>query len=108
METLDFKQLAQQYKDELLNSCLPFWLENSQDHEYGGYFSCLNRDGSVFDTDKFIWLQGREVWMCGLRMRQLHYPQARHRRFRYTAGLRIRMRHNILMRTSCRRICLPC
>ena len=66
METLNFKQLAQQYKDELLDSCLPFWLENSQDHEYGGYFSCLNRDGSVFDTDKFIWLQGREVWMFAM------------------------------------------
>ena len=66
METLNFKQLAQQYMDELLDSCLPFWLENSQDHEYGGYFSCLNRDGSVFDTDKFIWLQGREVWMFAM------------------------------------------
>ena len=60
---IDFKQLAQQYKTELLDSCLPFWLEKSQDKEFGGYFSCLNRDGSVFDTDKFIWLQGREVWM---------------------------------------------
>ena len=66
METLNFKQLAQQYKDELLENCLPFWLEKSQDHEFGGYFSCLNRDGSVFDTDKFIWLQGREVWMFAM------------------------------------------
>lgn len=60
---MDFKQLAQQYKTELLDKVLPFWLNNSQDHEYGGYFSCLDRDGSVYDTDKFIWLQCREVWM---------------------------------------------
>ncbi len=66
MEAVNFKQLAQQYKTELLESCLPFWLEFSQDLEYGGYFSCLNRDGSVFDTDKFIWLQGREVWMFAM------------------------------------------
>lgn len=62
----DFKALANQYKSELLDSVLPFWLENSIDKECGGYFSCLNRDGSVYDTDKFIWLQGREVWMFAM------------------------------------------
>ena len=66
METLNFKQLAEQYKSELLDRVLPFWLEKSQDLEYGGYFSCLDRDGSVFDTDKFVWLQGREVWMFAM------------------------------------------
>ena len=60
---MDFKKLAEQYKSELLDKVLPFWLNNSQDKEFGGYFTCLERDGSVFDTDKFIWLQGREVWM---------------------------------------------
>lgn len=60
---IDFKQLAQQYKSELLDRVMPFWMEKSIDHEYGGYFTCLERDGEVFDTDKFIWLQGREVWM---------------------------------------------
>ena len=59
----DFKKLAEQYKSELLDKVVPFWLEKSQDKEYGGYFTCLDRDGSVFDADKFIWLQGREVWM---------------------------------------------
>ena len=62
----DFGQLAEKYRKELYDSVLPFWLEKSQDKEYGGYFSCLNRDGSVFDTDKFIWLQGREVWMFAM------------------------------------------
>ena len=42
---------------------MPFWMEKSIDKEFGGYFTCLERDGEVFDTDKFIWLQGREVWM---------------------------------------------
>lgn len=63
---VDFKQLAEQYKEELLDRVLPFWLEHSQDAEFGGYFTCLNRDGSVFDTDKFIWLQGREVWLFSM------------------------------------------
>ena len=60
---MDFKKLAEQYKSELLDKVIPFWLEKSQDKEFGGFFTCLERDGSVFDTDKFIWLQGREVWM---------------------------------------------
>ncbi len=60
---IDFKQLAEQYKSELLDRVMPFWMENSIDAEFGGYFTCLERDGEVFDTDKFIWLQGREVWM---------------------------------------------
>src|SRR5690606_30722466 len=29
----------------------------------GGYFTCLDRRGEVYDTDKFVWLQGREIWM---------------------------------------------
>ncbi|MBR1963333.1 MAG: AGE family epimerase/isomerase [Muribaculaceae bacterium] len=63
---MDFKKLAEQYKTELLDSVLPFWLEKSQDKEFGGYFTCLDREGNVFDTDKFIWLQGREVWMFSM------------------------------------------
>ena len=72
---LNFKELAKQYEDELLNSVIPFWLEHSQDKEHGGYFSCLNRDGSVYDTDKFIWLQGREVWMFSMLYNKLEKRQ---------------------------------
>ena len=61
--TTDFKKLSEQYKHELLDKVVPFWLEKSQDLEHGGYFTCLDREGNVYDTDKFIWLQGREVWM---------------------------------------------
>lgn len=63
---MDFKKLSEQYKDELFNNVLPFWLNHSVDEECGGYFTCLDRDGSVFDTDKFIWLQAREVWMFAM------------------------------------------
>jgi N-acylglucosamine 2-epimerase len=63
---MNFKELAEQYKDELLGNVLPFWLDNSQDEEFGGYFTCLDREGKVFDTDKFVWLQGREVWMFAM------------------------------------------
>mgnify|MGYP000435826067 len=76
MSEMNFKQLAFQYKKELLKNVLPFWLEKSQDKEFGGYFSCLDRDGSVYDTDKFVWLQGREVWMFAMLYNSLDRKQA--------------------------------
>lgn len=60
---MDFNKLTAQYKAELLENVVPFWMNHSRDAEYGGYYTCLDRQGNVFDTDKFIWLQGREVWM---------------------------------------------
>ena len=72
---MDFKKLANKYKTELLDSVLPFWLNNSIDKEHGGYFSCLDRDGSVYDTDKFIWLQGREVWLFSMLCNKLGKKQ---------------------------------
>lgn len=56
------KEYASLYKTTLLDNVLPFWLSNSKDKENGGYFTCLDRLGNVYDTDKFMWLQGREVW----------------------------------------------
>ena len=53
---------AGMYQDELVNNILPFWLHNSKDEQNGGFFTCLDRAGKVYDTDKFMWLQGRQVW----------------------------------------------
>lgn len=53
---------AAQYRDELLNNIIPFWEQYSPDREHGGFFTCLLQDGRVYDTDKFMWLQGRQVW----------------------------------------------
>lgn len=56
----DFHSL---YSKSLTENVIPFWEKYSLDAVDGGYFTCLLRDGNVFDTDKFIWLQAREVWM---------------------------------------------
>lgn len=50
------------YKNALLNDIIPFWEKNGIDREHGGYFTCLDRSGKVYDTDKFMWLQGRQAW----------------------------------------------
>ncbi|CAG0921161.1 unnamed protein product [Notodromas monacha] len=45
-----------------LDRTVDFWLKHSHDTELGGFFNCLTRTGDVFDTTKFVWLQGRQVW----------------------------------------------
>ena len=38
-------------------------MQHSIDTEEGGYFNCIHEDGSLYDTTKYVWLQGRQVWM---------------------------------------------
>ena len=54
--------IALKFKDELLNSCVPFWLENGNDKEYGGILNCLDRKGNLYSEDKSVWMQGRAGW----------------------------------------------
>src|SRR5512137_2707766 len=56
-------QLAALYRDTLLGDVIPFWLRHGLDHEHGGFLTALDRDGSVLDTDKSVWFQGRGAWM---------------------------------------------
>ena len=56
------QEICDLYRTALLEDVIPFWTAHSPDWEYGGYFSCLDREGKVYDVDKFVWLQAREVW----------------------------------------------
>ncbi|MFD0796137.1 AGE family epimerase/isomerase [Maribacter chungangensis] len=69
------KHYAALYKNELLNEVIPFWENHSLDKEYGGYFTCLTPKGDVYDTDKFIWLQARQVWMFATLYQQVAQKQ---------------------------------
>ncbi|XP_071657385.1 N-acylglucosamine 2-epimerase isoform X10 [Patagioenas fasciata] len=46
-----------------LDETLGFWERHSHDPEHGGFFSCLSRDGSVYDDTKYVWMQGRQIWV---------------------------------------------
>jgi len=59
---LSVTELATVYSESLLNDVIPFWERYSPDEQCGGCFTCLDRTGQVFDTDKFVWLQARQVW----------------------------------------------
>lgn len=67
----DFTALANLYKNALLTNVIPFWEQHSIDWEQGGYLTCLDRQGRVYDTDKFIWLQNRQVWVFSMLYHQL-------------------------------------
>jgi len=56
-------ELIAVYRDGLLEDTLPFWTGHAVDREHGGFLFCLDRDGSVVDTDKGLWQHGRFVWL---------------------------------------------
>ena len=65
MEKRDYlKQWAARYKSDLTTNIMPFWLENGVDHKHGGVYTCLNRDGSLMDSTKSVWFQGRFAFVC--------------------------------------------
>ena len=64
--TPNYAALSVLYKATLLENVVPFWASHSIDTEQGGYFTCLDRAGKVYDTDKFIWLQNRQVWLFSM------------------------------------------
>lgn len=47
------------YKDDLENNIMPFWLKNGLDRKHGGVYTCVDRDGTLMDTTKSVWFQGR-------------------------------------------------
>ncbi|MBQ4266813.1 MAG: AGE family epimerase/isomerase, partial [Clostridia bacterium] len=46
-----------------LCSVADFWLNNGMDKVNGGIYTCLDKDGKVFSTDKSVWMQGRCGWI---------------------------------------------
>jgi N-acylglucosamine 2-epimerase len=59
----EFAVARDRYRSVLLDDVMPFWLRHGLDREYGGIMTALDRDGSLLDTDKSVWFQGRAGWM---------------------------------------------
>lgn len=62
---------AEKYKEDLTENIMPFWLKNGLDREHGGIYTCLNRDGSLMDTTKSVWFQGRFAFTCSFAYNQV-------------------------------------
>ena len=52
----------QQWIREELDRCADFWLTHGWDQENGGVYTCLDRWGNIYSTDKSVWMQGRCAW----------------------------------------------
>ncbi len=52
------------YKKDLCDNIMPFWLKNGLDRVNGGIYTCLDRDGSLIDSTKSVWFQGRFAFVC--------------------------------------------
>ena len=50
------------YRKELIESILPFWLNNAIDSENGGIFTSLDKEGKIYGREKSVWFQGRALW----------------------------------------------
>lgn len=57
-----FENLLSFYEKELDNT-LDFWYNHGYDKVNGGFYTCLERNGDVYDTDKSVWAQGRGLWV---------------------------------------------
>lgn len=53
----------QEWLHSELERCVDFWLKNGMDSVNGGVYTCLDRQGKVFSTDKSVWMQGRCGWI---------------------------------------------
>lgn len=56
----------QRYREQMrteLDKVVDFWQKYSHDTQYGGFFTCIGKDGKIYDELKYVWLQGRQVWM---------------------------------------------
>lgn len=59
----NWQPVIERYERELTQSVIPFWEKHCVDRECGGYFTCLDRDGSVYDFAKYMWMQWRIVYV---------------------------------------------
>ena len=53
------KDCSEWYRQELTSNIMPFWLEHGLDRVNGGVYTCVDRDGTLIDSTKSVWFQGR-------------------------------------------------
>ena len=50
------------FKKDLLENILPFWMGSAIDYKNGGIYTQLDEAGVIYGTDKSVWFQGRALW----------------------------------------------
>lgn len=55
-------EIARDWLKGQLDISADFWLEHGMDAKHGGIYTCLDREGHIYSTDKSVWMQGRCAW----------------------------------------------
>ena len=55
---------ADTYKNDMQNNIMPFWMEHGLDAVNGGLYTCVDREGTLMDSTKSVWFQGRFAFTC--------------------------------------------
>jgi N-acylglucosamine 2-epimerase len=67
----ELQSLAEFYLQHLTRDVLGFWAPRVLDSAQGGYFQCFDRAGNRTADDKYVWMQGRNLWMYSALYRRL-------------------------------------
>lgn len=63
--------IYQNNKEHMINECkkflfeqvMSFWIEKGIDKINGGIYTGMDREGTIIETDKSVWFQGRALWI---------------------------------------------
>lgn len=84
-------QWSSSYKEDLLTNIMPFWMQFGWDRKHGGVYTCVNRDGSLMDTTKSVWFQGRFAFVCSFAYNTIE---------KIPNGLKRQKAHSILLKNT--------
>ena len=79
---MTLRDLSDDYRNRIFKQYLPFWEKGGYDSESGGFMCELNNDGAVANDEKYIWYQGRGIWVYSY----LYNNFGRDKRFLEIAG----------------------
>ena len=58
----EMSRIAEECRHMLLDQVMPFWSARIADKENGGYFTCFDRAGKLYDRRKYGWFLGRTLY----------------------------------------------
>lgn len=59
------------FQKNLFEKYFPFWDRTGVDHEHGGFYCWLSEDGEILSDQKYMWYQGRGLWVYSHAYRKL-------------------------------------
>lgn len=62
----ELSEFVTYYEKHICEDIMPFWDARCIDKENGGYLTCFDREGNLTDDKKYIWFQGRQLYVYAL------------------------------------------